>query len=126
MKKKMLIIEDNTFMTALLGNLFSTDFEIVSKENGIDALMYMNEVALPHIIISDIKMPEMDGIEFLENIRGSLFFKNIPVIILSGVEQSSDRIKCLQLGANDFIVKPFNPKELKLRIERALSQQANR
>lgn len=120
MKKSMLIIEDNSFMTALLGNLFSVSFEVHTVNNGYEALEWLYEGNMPSIIISDIVMPEMDGLEFLQNIRGSTFFNNIPLVMLSGVDKSNDRIKCLQMGANDYVIKPFNPEELTIRVENLL------
>ena len=120
MKKLMLIIEDNNFMKILLGNLFSLHYNIHTVSNGHEALEWLYSGNMPNVIISDIVMPEMDGLEFLKNIRGSTFFNNIPLVMLSGVDKSSDRIKCLQLGANDYIIKPFNPEELTIRIHNLL------
>jgi DNA-binding response OmpR family regulator len=62
-------------------------------------------------------MPEMDGFEFIKHIRASGFFKEIPLIVLSSYENSSTRINCLRLGADDYMVKPFNPEELEARVE---------
>lgn len=120
MKKSMLIIEDNSFMKALLGNLFSIHFDVETVSNGFEALEWLYEGNMPNVIISDIVMPEMDGFEFLKNIRGSTFFNSIPLVMLSGVDKSNDRIKCLQLGANDYVIKPFNPEELTIRVQNLL------
>ena len=120
MKKSMLIIEDNNFMKALLGNLFSIHFEVYSVSNGYEALEWLYDGNMPNVIISDIVMPEMDGFEFLKNIRGSTFFNSIPLVMLSGVDKSNDRIRCLQMGANDFVIKPFNPEELTIRVQNLL------
>ncbi len=120
MKKSMLIIEDNSFMKALLGNLFSLHFDVHSVSNGYEALEWLYDGNMPNVIISDIVMPEMDGFEFLKNIRGSTFFNNIPLVMLSGVDKSNDRIRCLQMGANDYVIKPFNPQELTIRVQNLL------
>ena len=120
MKKSMLIIEDNSFMKALLGNLFSLHFDVKTVSNGFEALEWLYEGNMPNVIISDIVMPEMDGFEFLKNIRGSTFFNSIPLVMMSGVDKSNDRIKCLQLGANDYVIKPFNPEELTIRVQNLL------
>ena len=120
MKKTMLIIEDNNFMKALLGNLFSIHFDVYSVSNGYEALEWLYDGNMPNVIISDIVMPEMDGFEFLKNIRGSTFFNNIPLVMLSGVDKSNDRIRCLQMGANDYVIKPFNPEELTIRVQNLL------
>lgn len=116
----MLIIEDNGFMKALLKNLFCKDFNVYSKSNGIEALEWLHEGHVPHLIITDIRMPNMDGIEFLRNIKGSTFFSHIPLVMLSGVGKSDERVHCLKNGADDFVIKPFNPEELEVRVHRIL------
>lgn len=120
MKDTLLIIEDNHFMMALLKNIFNTRFDVVAASNGEDALKWIYEGNFPDIIISDLRMPEMDGIELLKNLKESTFYRDIPFIVLSGVEQSGERINCLQMGANDFVLKPFNPEELIIRVEKLL------
>jgi DNA-binding response OmpR family regulator len=120
MKKLMLIIEDNNFMKVLLKNLFSLNYNVQCVSNGYEALEWLYKGNMPNVIISDIVMPEMDGFEFLKNIRGSTFFNNIPLVMLSGVDKSNDRIRCLQLGANDYMIKPFNPEELTIRVHNLL------
>ncbi len=75
---------------------------------------------LPAVIVSDVNMPCIDGYGVLEELRADEKLKSIPVIILSSVESSADRVALLEMGAADFLLKPFNPKELKLRIEKLL------
>lgn len=120
MKNTLLIIEDNHFMMALLKNIFNDRFNVVTVSNGCNALEWMYNGNIPNIIISDLRMPEMDGIELLRNLKESTFYQDIPLIMLSGVEQSEERINCLQMGANDFVLKPFNPEELIIRVEKLL------
>ena len=67
-------------------------------------------------------MPNLDGIELIKRLKESGYFKDIPVIVLSSKEGSEDRIQCLRLGADDYMVKPFNPEELLVRIEKTLSR----
>ena len=72
------------------------------------------------LIISDIRMPEMRGDEFLEWIKSNQLFKHIPVVMLSSEDSTTERIRLLQEGAEDYIVKPFNPMELKVRIKKII------
>jgi DNA-binding response OmpR family regulator len=72
---------------------------------------------IPDLIITDLKTPEIGGLEFIKQIKASNFFQSIPVMVLSGEESSEMIVKCLDAGADDFIVKPFNPKELEARIK---------
>jgi len=115
-EKKILIIDDDQGIRMLLDHLLNDIYNIELKENGHDALLYLQEGNIPDMIISDLSMPKMNGTDFLENIRTSNFFNNIPLIILSAKENSKERIDCLKRGADDYLVKPFNPEELEVRI----------
>jgi DNA-binding response OmpR family regulator len=99
----------------LLENFLNKDYEVISKSDGLEALSWMQEGNLPDLIVADIQMPNLDGYEFIENVRSSGYFKNIPLIMLSGIESSVEKVKCLKLGANDYMIKPFNPEELAIR-----------
>jgi DNA-binding response OmpR family regulator len=77
----------------------------------------MQQGVIPDVIIADVNMPEINGLEFIRQIRSSGFFKDVPLIMLSGNEGSSDKIKCLKAGADDYLIKPFNPEELEARID---------
>lgn len=123
MKKNVLIIDDELSIRILLENYLKKDYNVVTKNDGMDALKWMEEGNIPDLIVADIQMPNLDGYEFIKNIRASGFFKHIPIIMLSGIESSSEKIKCLKLGADDYIVKPFNPEELSVRIEILLSRK---
>ena len=113
----MLIADDDQGMRMLLENFFNDKFEVIVKENGLDALKWMQKGNIPDFIIVDIVMPELDGYEFIKNVRSSGYFKRIPIIMLSGLENSEEKIKCLKLGADDYMIKPFNPEELSIRVE---------
>jgi DNA-binding response OmpR family regulator len=80
----------------------------------------MQQGQLPDVIVADVNMPDMNGMEFIAQIRTSGFFKDIPLIMLSGNEGTADKIKCLKAGADDYLVKPFNPEELEARITNIL------
>jgi DNA-binding response OmpR family regulator len=107
-------------MRSLLIQLFRADFNVVCVYNATNALEWMQKNPTPSLIISDILMPEMDGFEFLETIRNSKRFGHIPCVVLSGLDKSQDRVKCLELGADDFMTKPFNPSELHLKVSRLI------
>lgn len=120
MKKKILAIDDEKSIRFIIENTFNKDFEVKTLNNGMDALFYLQSGNLPDIIICDLEMPVLNGLEFLRRIRESGFFEEIPVIMLSGKEESADKIKCFEMGADDYVLKPFNPKELIARIKRRL------
>lgn len=115
--KTILAIDDVGSTLDIINCALCKNYTVVKKENGQEALDWMHEGNLPDIIISDLYMPAMDGFEFIKHIRASGFFKDIPLIVLSSYENSSTRINCLRLGADDYMVKPFNPEELEVRVE---------
>jgi DNA-binding response OmpR family regulator len=110
MKKKILVLDDEMSICLLLENFLSKNYEVVSMNNGLDALLWLDD-NIPDLIISDIQMEKMDGYEFLTKLR-QRGFTNTPCIMLSGKSESKERIKCYKLGAQDYLTKPFNPEEL--------------
>jgi len=122
MKRTLLVIDDEQSIRMLLENFLGKEFEVVSKNDGLEGIKFLEEGNLPDLIVADIQMPNMDGYEFLENAKASGFFSHIPIIMLSGNESSKERIKSLRLGADDYMVKPFNPEELYLRIKNILAR----
>lgn len=123
MKKKILVIDDEKSIRVLLKNYLNKDYEVITKENGEEGMAWLQQGDFPDMIVADIQMPKMDGYEFIKNIRASGYFKDIPLIMLSGIESSAEKVKALKLGANDYMVKPFNPEELQVRIELHLARK---
>ncbi len=124
MKKTILVIDDEMSIRLLLDNFLSKTFTVVTRNDGFEGLKYLEEGNMPDLIVADIQMPNMDGYEFITEVRASGFFKHIPMIMLSGIESSKERVKCLKLGADDYLVKPFNPEELAIRIENLIIRRS--
>lgn len=119
MKKKILIVDDEFSIQMLLQHFLSSQYEVETKSSGREALEWLNE-NLPDLIISDIQMHEMNGFEFLKAVRLRGYTKHTPIIMLSGKVESKERIKCYQLGAQDYLTKPFNPVELEEVVKKNL------
>jgi len=120
MKKSILILDDKESIAKIVTFYLSSEFDITWHENPIKGIAWLQAGNIPDLIISDIKMPEMRGDEFLKYVKTNELFKSIPVIMLSSEDSTSERIRLLQEGADDYIVKPFNPMELKIRIKKIL------
>jgi CheY-like chemotaxis protein len=120
--KTILLVDDKIQLLTLLKQILKSRYEVILKLNGLEAIEWMQQGNIPDLILTDIQMPKMDGLKFLQIIKGSGVFSEIPVIILSSRESSQDRIECLRQGASDYISKPFNPEELLVRIERWLEK----
>lgn len=122
MKKKILVVDDEKSIRVLLENYLQKKYDVTTLENGEDGLHWLQDGNLPDLIVADIQMPKVDGYEFIKNVRASGYFKDIPMIMLSARESSTDKVKALKMGANDYMVKPFNPEELEVRIELLLAR----
>ena len=116
MKPTILIVEDDPIMVTFLDEYLSGDFETKKMTSAVDAIPALDESALPALVILDLFMPEMDGFAFLEYIRAKPALNRLPVLVLSGSEKSEDRVRAFELGADDFVLKPFNPLELTARV----------
>lgn len=121
MKEQILIIEDHKSLRILLDNFLNKNYNVKTVTNGYEALSYLDNGILPDAIVLDINMPKLGGIDFLTNIRNSGFFQHIPVIIVSSEEDGKVIEKCLDLGINGYLKKPFNPSELQSKITTILT-----
>ena len=116
-KNTILIVDDESQIIRFIEmNLEGEGFRIVSATNGYEALEKITK-ELPDLVILDVMMPDMDGFETLKKIRE---ISSIPVIFLSVQGQESDRVRGLDLGADDYMTKPFSPRELVSRIKAVL------
>ncbi len=112
MKSKILLVEDNqTTLTLIKAKLEKEGFEIKSAVNGQNAINLMSEFT-PDLIISDIIMPVMDGMEFRNNLRENQKFNLIPFVFLSAKNKLDDKIQGLEIGADYYLTKPFENSEL--------------
>ena len=117
---KVLVIEDDTHIWKIIEyRLVREKHELVWASDGLKALELL-ETIKPDLIISDIMVPYMDGIQILKKIKQEDKLKDIPVIMLTSKAQEKDIVKGLELGAQDYMAKPFSPSELILRVNKAL------
>lgn len=121
--KTIYIVDDNEMMRAFLHSYFEKNYEIVCCESGEEALATMRNEKTPDLMLLDYQLEGISGYETLRNLKSSGFYKHIPVVFLSGQNQSQKRIDCLRSGATDFINKPFNPQELEVKVNNILSTQ---
>lgn len=119
MKKTILVVDDELTTCFLIENFLSSEYRVITKSSSIEAISLLNDM-IPDLIISDIQMPHMDGFDFIKYVRTMGYTKHTPIIMLSGTKKSSERIKCYQLGAQDYLTKPFNPEELKEMVKKNL------
>jgi len=122
-KRNILIIEDENSLRLLLTSYLSKHYSVSSHKDGLDALAWMSAGNIPDAVVLDMEMPRLNGAEFLIHIRSSGFFKDIPVIVVSGNTDPTLPKKLKKLGANAFIPKPLNPLGMKDAIEQMITSK---
>jgi DNA-binding response OmpR family regulator len=121
-KERILIIEDDKHISKLVKyNLEKAGYDSIMVEDGEEALDILDKQGVD-LIILDIMLPKMDGFEVCRLIKQDPKLKNIPIIMLTAKGEEVDRIVGLELGADDYVVKPFSPRELILRIKAILKR----
>jgi len=121
-KGRMLIVEDDFDISNMLRIYFSSQgYEVSVAPRGGDALSLARQ-QLPHLIVLDIMLPDMDGYAVCRQLRQTTRTSHIPIIFLTQKDERSDRIAGLELGADDYITKPFDIEELKLRVQNAITR----
>lgn len=120
MKKSLLIVDDEPSLGLILEHYFSKEYTVTIKLNGLEAMDWLQDGNHADCIVADLEMPFMNGFEFIIQLQTSILFKDIPLVMLSGKDETSHKISCLKLGADDYMVKPFNPDELDIRIKNML------
>lgn len=119
-KKKytILVIEDNDINREILNAILVDDYNLLFAENGQVAMDQLaTHSASIDLMLLDIVMPVMDGFQVLEAVRQNELYMDIPVIVTTGSDGMDDEVRCLQLGASDFVRKPYNPVVVRLRVE---------
>ncbi|MDN5205030.1 two-component regulator propeller domain-containing protein [Fulvivirgaceae bacterium BMA10] len=117
--RTLLIVEDNPNIRYFISHIFEDDFEITLAENGKKGLDIALD-QLPDLIISDVMMPEMDGIEMTSTLKNDIRTCHIPIILLTARSSSIFKVEGLETGADDYITKPFDVKVLKLKVNNLL------
>ena len=119
----LLVVDDNKMNRLLLGrNLEQQGHKVAFAENGRRALEMLRAESFD-LLLLDIEMPEMDGFQVLAELTSDSHFKNIPVIMISGVDELDSVVKCIEMGAEDYLHKPINPVLLKARIGATLEKK---
>ncbi len=118
-KKRILAVDDNAIVLTRIANTLSNDYEVITVNSGVRALRYLKEEK-PDLILLDIQMAQKDGIETLREIRNMEDREDIPVIMLTGVEDKEIVLESAKIGICDYILKPFYSEDLLKRISRVL------
>lgn len=121
-EKILLIVDDNTDIRKYVKTIFEKDFQVMEAINGQAGLLQASE-QIPDIIISDLMMPEMDGFTFCKHLKSDQKTSHIPVVMLTAKATVESRIEGFELGADDYLIKPFNTTEIQVRVKNLLEKQ---
>ena len=119
-KPTVLIVDDSPMMCRYLGLFLEKKFEVLTYTDSVEALALIESGFQLDVIVTDLDMPRLNGIALIGAIRQSLL--HIPLLVVSGVKESTERIKALNAGANDLMLKPFHPDELIVRLHKLMER----
>jgi signal transduction histidine kinase/DNA-binding response OmpR family regulator len=122
---RILIVEDNEELLSLMGNIMSKNYRVLMARNGVEALSMIGDSEVD-IVVSDVMMPRMDGLDLCRTIKSDIETSHIPVILLTAKNSTEDRIECYNAGADGYITKPFELKVLDARIRNFISNKRMR
>lgn len=120
-KKRVLAVDDDAIVLTRISSILRNDYDLVTVNSGMRALRYL-DLEKPDLILLDIRMVQQDGIETLREIRKREECRDIPVIMLTGVESKDMVLESAKLGVCDYLLKPFASMELLKRVHRVLGQ----
>lgn len=122
--KTVLVIDDDPSVGLLVSVILKNlNFNVVTLLKGKELLDYLSKESIPHLILLDLKLPDIDGYELCKKIRENPLTSSIPIIVITGVDEIDSKIKLIEIGADDYINKPFDVRELKVRITRIMKRK---
>ncbi len=123
LKQKILVIEDNTELRKYLIDYLSDYYKVYDAENGEEGLKICKQIK-PILCVADVMMPVMDGLKFCTELKKDEFISHIPVVLLTALSENEDKVKGYEIGADAYLVKPFEPSLLKTVIENIIKSRA--
>lgn len=120
---KVLVVEDNAELRIYLYNSMINRYEVRDASNGKDALQIISDGWMPDMIVTDLMMPEMDGIELINNIRNDFATSHIPIVLITAKHENDTHVKAMKYGADGYIGKPFTVELLMARIDNIMERR---
>jgi CheY-like chemotaxis protein len=121
-KSTILVIEDHEAVRRLLGILLKNNFNVAIKSDGLEGMSWLSSGNIPDLILLDMQMPRLNGLDFLTQLRISGVFRHIPVLLISCTDVDDYKLILVDFNIAGFISKPFNPSVLKEKITQVLNK----
>lgn len=121
-RPRILVVEDNLDMITFIEGLLQHDYHVITAENGKEALKVVANHTLD-LVLSDVMMPEMNGLEFCRRLKSNLITSHLPVILITAKALPDQKVEGYEVGADDYITKPFSPKILQMKVSNILNQK---
>ena len=121
-KRSVLVVEDNIELQTYIKGLLDKEYDVTLKNNGLEALESISN-HLPELVLSDVMMPKMDGFIFCERLKSNEQTSHIPIILLTAKSAAESKLEGLELGADDYLTKPFDHRELLARVRNLINQR---
>ena len=119
-QKKILLIDDDELHLSVVNNILKARYEIVCTKSGVDAMKLLDQGFFPNLILLDILMPNMDGWETFLKIRSNVFLQEVPIVFFTSVIEAVEKKHAEEIGAADYITKPYKRDDLLKRIENVI------
>ena len=121
-RKKILMVDDDEVQLAIAEIILKKDYDVVTTTSGEKALAYLLQGSAPHLILLDIVMPHMDGWETFNRLKAISCLHDVPIAFFTSLSESSEKNRAYEMGAVDFIQKPFQKEELRSRVKAMLEK----
>jgi two-component system, chemotaxis family, chemotaxis protein CheY len=123
MKKEILAIDDSKAIRFLLQTVLSKDYQVITMPDGCSAMYWLSKKNLPDLIIVDPQLPDMENWELVQHLSSSGIYGDIPVLVLSGLDNDETQVKCMEYGVDKYFLKPFNPVDLLESVDSLMKKQ---
>jgi putative two-component system response regulator len=120
--KKIFLVDDDEIHLTMLESILKDQYEVITAKSGKDALDYLLNGIVPNLILLDILMPNLDGWETFNRLRAISFLQDVPIVFLTSVDESAEVEHAQEIGAADYITKPYNKDDLLDRIEKIVNK----
>jgi len=120
--KKIFLVDDDEIYLSMLENILKDKYEVVAAKSGKEALGHLIKGVVPNLILLDILMPDLDGWETFNRLRAISFLQDVPIVFLTSSIESADMEHAQEIGAADYITKPYDRDDLLNRIEKIVNR----